>query len=332
MRAVQIRAFTEALDTVAPRDVPDPIPADSEVLVQVAAAAINPSDIVNIRGGFGHTSLPRIVGRDFAGVVVKGPPHLAGRGVWGAGGGDLGFTRDGSHAQYICLPEQAVALRPANLSPQDAAASGIPYVTAWLALVDRARIARGDIVLVSGAAGSVGTAAIRIANYAGGSAIALVKDESEISRIDRKTVLAIARSDAGNLEQVVREATSGRGADIALNVVGAPVFAPMLGALAEGGRMCIVSGVAGRVVEHFDIMDFYRRDLALYGINTAGNAFTAVDAARILTELYAGFETQQLEHITPTATYGLEDAAHAYAAFAAAQGQKIILESPAASG
>lgn len=293
MRAVQLKEFTQNVDAVTVSDVPDPR-GGSDVVVRIEAAGIHPSDLVNIRGGFPYTTLPRIVGRDFAGRVVQGPPHLLDRDVWGVGGGDLGFTHDGSHAEYIQLPEDAVALRPPNLSPADAASSGLPYVTAWLALVQRAGITRNEVVVVSGAAGGVGTAAIEIVNYVGARAIALVLDESEVAGVDPKKVLAIARSDLGNVEQVVRDTTSGNGCDIALNVVGAPLFEPLLASLAECGRMPIVSGVAGRVVDHFDLLNFYRRDLTLHGINTAGKHFTASNTARILTELHAGFEAQQL--------------------------------------
>lgn len=325
MRAVRLTEFTQSPDAVRVSDVPQPEPGKSEILVQIEAAAINPSDLVNIRGGFHHTQLPRVIGRDLAGRIVKGPPHLLGRDVWGAGGGDLGYTRDGTHAEYVVLPEDAVALRPANLSALDAASSGIPYLTAWLALVERSGITRGDTVLVSGAAGSVGSAAIEIANYVGAKAIALVRDASERERIDNSKVLAIAQSDEGDVEHVVRETTSGRGCNIAVNVVGAPIFRALLASLAECGRMAVVSGVAGHVVDEFDIMDFYRRDLTLHGINTAGPAFTAAHSARILTELYAAFEAQQVTPLTPTATLPLADAPQAYAQLASSPGQKIVL-------
>jgi NADPH:quinone reductase-like Zn-dependent oxidoreductase len=173
VRAVQLKEFTQSPGSVTVSEVPQPSPRPGEVLVRVEAAAINPSDLVNIRGGFPMTKLPRVIGRDFAGRVVQGPPHLLDRKVWGAGGSDLGLTRDGTHAELIALPEDAVALRPHSLSSEDAAASGIPYITAWLALVERAAIKRGDWVLVSGAAGSVGTAAVEIARYVGARAIAL---------------------------------------------------------------------------------------------------------------------------------------------------------------
>lgn len=325
MRAVQLREFTESPGSVTVSEIPQPSPGPGEVLVRIEAAAINPSDVVNIRGGFPMTKLPRVIGRDFAGVVVQGPRHLIDRKVWGAGGSDMGLTRDGTHAEYIALPEGAVALRPPNLSPEDAAASGIPYVTAWLALVERARMTRGDWVLVSGAAGSVGAAALEIVHYAGARAIALVKDADERATLDARTIAAVAQSDARDVERVVRETTGGHGCDIALNVVGAPIFAPLMACLADRGRMAIVSGAAGRIVDNLNLFDLYRRDLALLGINTANPAFTAVETARILTELHAAFETAQVAPIRPTARLPLDRAPQGYARIAQTAGEKIVL-------
>ena len=256
--------------------------------------------------------------------MVEGPPHLRDRDVWGAGGGDVGFTRDGTHAEFIVLPEDAVALRPHGISAPDAAASGIPYVAAWLSLVGRARVTRGDWVLVSGAAGSVGTAATSIAKYAGARVIALVKDAHERKAIDGRPVDAIAQFDAGEVETVVRESTGGKGCDIALNVVGAPIFAPLLSSLADGGRMAIISGVAGRVLEQFDLLDFYRRDLSILGINTASPHFTVVACARILTELHAAFEAEQAVPIRASVQFELSQAPQAYERLASSSGEKIV--------
>jgi NADPH:quinone reductase-like Zn-dependent oxidoreductase len=293
--------------------------------VRIEAAAINPSDIANIRGSFPHTHLPRIIGRDFGGRVVQGPAHLLDREVWGSGGSDLGFTRDGTHAEYVTLPENAVALRPPRLSAEDAASSGIPFITAWMALIERAQIKRDDWVLISGAAGSVGYAAVQIAYFSGAHVIALILNESERKRLDANKIAAIAQSDKNDLEQVVRETTGGRGCDVALNVVGAPIFSALLGALAPRGRMAVISGAAGRTVERFDLMDLYRRDLSLVGVNTAGESFTAPDTAKILTELHAAFQAGQMEPVRCTARFPLIQAPEAYARVARTAGEKIVL-------
>lgn len=107
MKALQ---FSKTGDLAALQvvDVPTPTPTADQVLVQVKAAGLNPSDVKNVLGRFPYTTLPRIPGRDFAGVVVEGPKELLGQAVWGTGK-DLGFNRDGSHAEYLTLPASGVA-------------------------------------------------------------------------------------------------------------------------------------------------------------------------------------------------------------------------------
>jgi NADPH:quinone reductase-like Zn-dependent oxidoreductase len=94
----------EALRVV---EIEEPRPKPDEVLIAVRAAGVNPS----------QTTLPRTPGRDYAGVVVQGPPELLGKEVGGTGG-ELGFTRDGSHAQYVVAPRGAVREKPAVLSTE----------------------------------------------------------------------------------------------------------------------------------------------------------------------------------------------------------------------
>src|ERR1700732_1534652 len=91
MRAVQIKAFG-APETLALVDMPAPVPEPGMALVRVEAASINPSDVKNVAGAMKQTTLPRIPGRDYAGMVEAGPAHWIGAGGWGPGGGS-GFTR-----------------------------------------------------------------------------------------------------------------------------------------------------------------------------------------------------------------------------------------------
>src|SRR5689334_7113991 len=114
MRAVVIREFGDP-SHLRVEDVPTPEPRVGEALVRVDAASINPSDVKNVAGAMHGTTLPRIPGRDFAGVVVVSPQDLVGREVFGTGG-DIGFVRDGSHAQFILLPIAALTARPLRLS------------------------------------------------------------------------------------------------------------------------------------------------------------------------------------------------------------------------
>ena len=99
MRALRFEN-TGSLDRLAVAEVDRPKVQPGEVLVRVRAAAINPSDVKNVLGKMAMTTVPRTPGRDFAGVVEDGPPELVGREVFGTGG-DLGFRRDGSHAEFL---------------------------------------------------------------------------------------------------------------------------------------------------------------------------------------------------------------------------------------
>jgi NADPH2:quinone reductase len=300
-------------------DVPPLQPGDVRVAIQ--AAGVNPSDVLSAEGRFPGAPLPRIIGRDFAGRVVEGPPDLQGREVWGTGG-DLGISRDGTHAELIALPREAVALRPRNLSAEEAGAAGVPFVTAWLILVEQGHLQPGEWVIVSGAAGAVGWAVCQLAVARGARVVALVRNGEEEVRLDRSKVAAVAHSDRQNLAALVREATGGRGADLALNGVGAPVFQPLLDALADGGRLGVYSAAAGREVS-LDLFDLYRRRLSLFGINTA--VMPASEGARILTELRPLFETDALRPHPRLERYPLSEVSRAYQRVASGAPARIVL-------
>src|SRR5271167_284399 len=144
-------------------ELPIPEPAEGEALVHVKAAAINPSDIGNVAGHFKKTTLPQTPGRDFAGIVAKGKHH-EGEEVWGSSP-TLGAVHDGSHAEYVVVPLETLSLKPKSLNMAQAAAVGVPFVTAWASLVSAAQIQAGETVLIVGAAGAVGQAAAQISNW-----------------------------------------------------------------------------------------------------------------------------------------------------------------------
>src|SRR5271154_1673663 len=102
MRAVRLHQFGNLIDLKI-EDFPTPSPAAGELLLRLSAASVNPSDVKNVQGFMHQTRLPRTPGRDFAGTVVSGRGDLVGSEVWGTGG-DLGFTRDGTHADHLLIP------------------------------------------------------------------------------------------------------------------------------------------------------------------------------------------------------------------------------------
>ena len=102
---------------------------DGEVLIEIKAAAVNPSDIKAATGLMPYAVFPRTSGRDYAGVVIDGPSGMIGREVFGSSG-DLGIRRDGTHATHLAVEADAVVEKPKNLSWEETAGIGVPFVTA----------------------------------------------------------------------------------------------------------------------------------------------------------------------------------------------------------
>lgn len=266
MKALQIQRFG-SLDDLELRDVAKPpLPADY-VRIAVEAAGVNPSDVAVAMGRFPQVTLPRTLGRDFAGRVIEGPKELIGRNVWGSGGETLGITQDGTHAEQVVLPREAAIERPGNLSAEQAAAVGVPYVTAWSALMDLGGFAPGQWVLVAGAAGAVGMGAVSLARAFGGNAIGVVRPRTDVSAL-RGLGVEVLHAEGGDIQGAVRTITSGRGVDVALNGIGASLFAPLAASLVHGGRMIVYSVIGGRETQ-LDLFSFYRRELRLFGLDTA---------------------------------------------------------------
>src|ERR1700744_1172173 len=168
MRAIRFGAFGDpsVLEMV---DVANPATDATTALVRVMAASINPSDVKNVAGAMQQTTLPRIPGRDYAGVVEAGPGERIGAEVWGTGG-DTGFTRDGTHAELLAVPVASLRRKPATLSFDQAATVGVNYMAAWCG-IEAAGAKAGDIVLLIGAGGGVGSAAAQIARRRGARVI-----------------------------------------------------------------------------------------------------------------------------------------------------------------
>jgi NADPH:quinone reductase-like Zn-dependent oxidoreductase len=319
MKAIYIEHHG-AIEDLRASEVPVPSIGPGDVLVKIEASGINPSDLGSVQGRFPAAVLPRIVGRDFAGKVVDGPADVVGTEVWGTGG-DLGISRDGTHAEYVAIPREAVARGPKNLSMEEASAVGVPFVTAFSALVRVGQLKEGEWVIVSGAAGSVGQAAIEIAHAKGAHVVALIKDADARWVSESGAVRATAQSDLGNLYRVVREATNGKGADLALNGVGGSIFGTLLEALAVGGRQVVYSAAGGREFP-LDLLNLYRNQFAVFGLDT--QKFDATTCAGILSDLGPLFESGALKPPKIAERYKLSQVREAYGRVASGQGDKVV--------
>jgi NADPH2:quinone reductase len=307
MQALQIHQYGP-VSALTVRDMPRPAIGPDEVLIEIEAAAINPCDVASAEGRFEDAPLPRILGHDFAGRVCEGPADLIGQDVWGSGG-DLGIWRDGAHAESLALPRDGVALRPRALSAEAAAAVGVPFLTAWAALIDRGGLQAGEWVIIAGAAGAVGSAAVQLAAARHAQVIALVRNASDDARVEARHVAAIAHAESHDVAAVVHAATGGQGVHLAINTIGGSLFQPLLDVLAPEGRMVCFSAMGGRDVP-LDLLAFYRNNFTLHGLNTAVG--TVVQGATVLDQLAPLFASGALTPPRIAARYPLSQAAEAY--------------------
>lgn len=261
MKALQFDR-TGDLAALSFTELPAPVPTAGEVLVEVHAAGLNPSDVKNVLGRFPYTTLPRVPGRDFAGTVVKGPAELLGKSVWGTGKG-LGFTRDGSHAQLMSLPAGGVALMPERMSFAQAASCGVPYTTAWDAL-ERSQVGAGTRLLVIGS-GAVGAAAIALAKARGAEVLGAVRRAQSQAELQAQGVQSLLLGSAEALPVQVEEHFPG-GAEVIFDTTGFWLPAAV-SALGTFGRIAIIAApVDGHV--HLPALALYRRGGSVVGVNS----------------------------------------------------------------
>lgn len=282
MRALRFHRFGPP-DVLGVETVPDPAAGPDTAVVAVRAASINPSDLANVAGRFPQTTPPRTPGRDYAGVVVDGPAEWRGAAVWGSGG-DVGFTRDGTHAEYLAVPVGALRRKPEQLSFEQAACVGVVFLTAWIGLMEAAGLRGGETVAVIGITGGVGGAATQIARRLGARVIGVARRPPNPDT--PATQVEVLTPPPGEAAGAVRAATGGHGADVVLDCVGAAMFEPALAMLAPRGRMVSMTSRGDRRVS-FDLLDFYHNESRLLGIDSLARGLT--DAAQVLDALAPGF-------------------------------------------
>ena len=294
---------------------------DNEVLIEVKAAAVNPSDVKAATGLMAYAVFPRTPGRDFAGVVVDGPPGTVGREVFGSSG-DLGIRRDGTHATHLVVEAEAAVDKPKAISWEEAAGIGVPFVTAMEGFRRVGIPKAGEAVLVMGVNGKVGQAATQIATWHGARVIGVVRKREAYEGHANATVEVIDASST-DVAARVRELTDGKGAAIVFNTVGDPYFQVAHKSLAIRGRQILIAAV--NPIVQFNILEFYRGQHTYAGVDTL--ALSSIATGDILRELAPGFASGHLKpfSITPAAVHPLEDTKRAYLAVADSTRDRVIL-------
>ncbi len=321
-RCVRLLAKAENAAAVAPVVETHALSrGDDDVLIEVKAAAVNPSDVKAATGLMPYAVFPRTSGRDYAGVVIDGPSGLIGREVFGSSG-DLGIRRDGTHATHLVVEADAVVEKPAGISWDEAAGIGVPFVTAMEGLRRAGLPKAGETVLVMGVNGKVGQAAVQIASWRGARVIGVVR-KSEPYEGHSNSPVEVIDASATDVAARVRELTGGKGADIVYNTVGDPYFQAAHKSLALRGRQILIAAV-DRIVQ-FNILEFYRGQHTYVGIDTL--AFSSVATGEVLRELAPGFASGHLRPfpIKQSAIYPLEQARAAFVAVAGSSRDRVIL-------
>src|SRR4029077_5257600 len=138
-------------------------------------------------------------------------------------GPGLGITRDGAQAEYVAVPEEGLSLKPSTLSLEQAAAIGVPFITAWVAVVRAAELQAGETILIIGAAGAVGQAAPQIANWRKARVLGATRSSNPIPG-----VAVVINTTTDDLPGRVFELTNGKGVDAVLDTAGGLMFEPAL--------------------------------------------------------------------------------------------------------
>lgn len=245
MRALVVEELAPNYAGCAIREVATPQPGSGGALVRVRAASVNFPDLLMTRGEYQlKPPLPFTPGLDLAGEVVA-----LGDGVTGLAVGDavVGGARLGGFAEYAVLSASALKPKPARLSFAEAAAYGAAYLTAYVALVRRARLEPGEWVLVHGAAGGVGLAAVDLAKALGARVIAASASDAKLEQVKALYAPdAVVNVTQGFREQV-KAITGGHGADVIYDPVGGDVFDESVRCIAFDGRLLVIGFTSGRI-------------------------------------------------------------------------------------
>jgi putative PIG3 family NAD(P)H quinone oxidoreductase len=311
MRAVTIRE-----NAIEVADHPDPRPQAGELLVRVRAAGLNGADILQMKGRYpAPPGVPAdIPGLEFAGEVVE-----VGRGVERFEPGDrvMAIVAGGGQAELICVHERVAMPVPEELDWT--AAGGVPevFTTAHDALFSQGHLTTGERLLVHGAAGGVGVAAVQLGVMAGARVTATVRDEQARARITALGVNAIPP-----------EGFEAEGPfDVVLELVGAPNMPGNLEALAMNGRICVIGIGAGAKVEELDLRMLMGKRARIHGSTLRARSLEekAACARAVERVVLPGFASGDLS-VPVTATFALDEASAAYERFqAGGKFGKIVL-------
>lgn len=224
------------------RPIPQPGPAD--VLVKVGAASVNFPDVLMLSAGYQHKpELPFVPGMEGAGTIAAVGAEVKN---WRAGDKVIFGVRPGAMAEYVCVAAAGIQMRlPEGWSFAEGSAFRVGATTAFHSLVHRAGLKRGEILLVHGASGGVGMAAVQLGKHLGARVIATGGDDSRLAVVKANGANDVVNYRTADFVAVVKELTGGKGVDVVYDPVGGEVLEKSVRAAAYGARLVIVGFTSG---------------------------------------------------------------------------------------
>ena len=290
MKAIVVHEYGSP-EVMKLEDVPTPEPGDGQLLVKIEAAGVNPVDTYLRTGNHAHApKLPYTPGKDGAGVIEK-----VGRGVTRFKPGERVYTAGavtGTYAEFALCDEKHLGLLPENVKFEQGAGIWTPYATSYRALFQKAGCASGETLLIHGASGGVGIAAIQWAKNAGLTVIGSASSSEGKDLVAQQGAdHVVDHSDDGHLAQV-RELTGGRGVDVIIEMLANENLEKDFEALAMFGRITVV-GNRGSL--DFNPRLAMTKDATIYGMSLF-NA-PAEKLAEIHKEIFDGLEKGYLKPV-----------------------------------
>jgi NADPH2:quinone reductase len=240
VRAAQVTRL-DGPTAVEVADAPEP---EGEVVIEVAAAGVCFPDVLLTRGQYQlRPELPFVPGSEVAGRVRSAPPGSG----FGEGDRVAAFSVLGGFAEVVAVDAAMVLPLPASTTYEQGAALPMNYLTCQFALTERGRLAAGETVLVHGAAGGIGTAAVQLASALGARVVAVVSSDAKAQVARRAGADDVVPAEG--FREAVAELTGGRGVDLVVDPVGGDRLTDSLRSLAPGGRHLVIGFTAGSIPE-----------------------------------------------------------------------------------
>jgi len=244
MKAVRCKDWGPP-DSLVVAHLPDLEPGPGEVVVDVKAAGVNFPDVLTVQGKYQYKpELPFTPGNEFAGVVRAVGPGVT---AYAPGQAVIGFTRTGAFAEQALAPLESLLPVPEGMDFDTAAAITLTYGTSYHAVADRGALQAGETMLVLGAAGGVGLAAIEIGKALGARVIAAASSDDKLAVCRAHGADELINYARDDLREAIKAATAGRGPDVIYDPVGGAYSEPALRSIAWRGRHLVVGFAAGEI-------------------------------------------------------------------------------------